>query len=338
MIDLRSDTVTKPTPEMREAMFKAEVGDDVMGEDPTVNLLEARVAEMLGKEAAMFTVSATQGNQIAIKTHCSPADEILINASSHIGLFEAGAPAVISGVTLQKIDAPDGKLTVEDLEGKLWPDDPHFTRSRLLCLENTTNMGGGKAYSLNEMKSVTDWARAHDLKTHLDGARFFNATVVNGYNPGQVGELFDTVNICFSKGLGCPMGAVLSGTKEAIHKARRVRKMLGGGCRQIGFAAAACLYALDHHIDRLAEDHAKAREFAEGISQIEGISLVSGMPETNLVFFNVPGSAPFEKALADQGVLIGGSGPQRMRAVTHLDVAAGDIDKTVDAVRRCIEN
>lgn len=340
MIDLRSDTITRPSLEMRKAMFEAEVGDDVWGEDPTVNELEAKVANLLGKEAALFTTSATQANQISIKVHCSVGDELLINSSSHIGLYEAGGPAALSGVTVKKIDSPGGMLGLDDLEGKIQPDDPHYPHTSLVCLENTTNMGGGRAYDLEDMRSVSSWARSHDLKMHLDGARFFHATEAKGYSPAEVGELFDTVSLCFSKGLGCPMGAVLVGSKNDIHKARRARKMLGGGCRQIGFAAAACLYALENNISRLAEDHAKARDFAEGISDIEGVSLSMGMPETNLVFFDVSPSVAcvkqLEKDLYQHGVNIFSSGPQRMRAVTHLDVTAEDIPKAVEAIRICL--
>ncbi|MDF1755416.1 MAG: GntG family PLP-dependent aldolase [Verrucomicrobiales bacterium] len=340
MIDLRSDTVTKPTPEMRQAMFEAEVGDDVMGEDPTVNQLEARVAGLLGKEAALFTCSATQGNQIAIRVHCSPGDELLINSTGHIGLFEAGGPAVISGVTVRKLDAPRGMLEVSDLEDALWPDDPHFTRSRLVCLENTTNMGGGFAYPLQQMESVSKWALEKGLKRHLDGARFFHATVSKGYAPADAASCFDTVNLCFSKGLGCPMGAVLAGTAEDIHQARRVRKMLGGGCRQVGFAAVAMLYALDHHVDRLVEDHEKARRLAEGIAGIEGLNLSFGEPETNIVFFEIAGefgsAVALQAAMLERGVKIGCSGKQRIRAVTHLDVSMEEISEVVSALKECL--
>ncbi|MDF1815906.1 MAG: GntG family PLP-dependent aldolase [Verrucomicrobiales bacterium] len=341
MIDLRSDTVTKPTPAMKQAMFAAEVGDDVMGEDPTVNALEAKVAALTGKEAALFTCSATQANQIAINVHCSPGDEILINSTSHIGLYEAGGPAAISGVSLQKIDAPRGFLSVECLEGRIWPDDPHFTRSRLVCLENTSNMGGGFAWPIEQIRSVSNWCLTKGLKIHLDGARLFHAVVEKGYSPGDICAAFDTVNLCFSKGLGCPMGAVLAGTEKDIHKARRVRKMLGGGCRQIGFAAGAALYALDHHVQRLAEDHAKATHLAKELSRIKGINLVFGLPETNLVFFEISGeygdARSLETHLRKNGVQIGSSGRNRLRAVTHLDIASEDIPVAADAIRQGLE-
>lgn len=328
-IDLRSDTVTRPSPAMRRAMAEAEVGDDMCGEDPTVNRLEARVAEMFGKEAAVFACSGTQSNQLGVRAHCLPGDELLINETGHICNFEAGAPAVLSGVTCRTIAAPHGKLDVQDLEGKLRPDNQHLCRTRLVCLENTTNSGGGRSYSLDHIARVSEWARKHVLKLHMDGARFFNAAVVRGYSPEQVGRYVDTVSLCFSKGLGCPMGSILVGSKEEIHLARRARKQFGGALRQAGIVAAAAIYALDHNIERLAEDHENARTLAEAIAEIDGFSIDPEEVETNLVFFDVdPELGTPEQvsaALRARGVLINGSGPRRMRACTHLDVSRDDV-------------
>jgi len=337
MIDLRSDTVTKPTPEMKQAMIKAELGDDAMGEDPTVKELEKRVAQLLGKEAAMFTCTATMANQIAVRVHCEAGDELLINSTGHIAIYEAGAPAAISGVTVRKIDGAKGMLSVGDLKGLPWPDDPHFPRTRLVCLENTTNLGGGCVYPMKGFREVSDWARSNDLKLHLDGSRLFNATIAGGYTPGEMGACVDTVSLCFSKGLGCPMGAIIAGNAKDMHKARRFRKMLGGSCRQVGMIAGAAIYALDFHVDRLVEDHQKARLLAEGLSRIEGIKLLNdSMPETNRVFFDLDpahGSAgELVGALISHGVKIGAVGQSRMRAVTHLDVDFDDIPLAVKAV------
>jgi threonine aldolase len=340
MIDLRSDTVTKPTPAMKQAMFDAELGDDVMGEDPTVNRLEERVAELLGKEAALFTCTATQANQIAVGLHCSPADELLISSTGHIGIYEAGAPAAISGVSMRRVDSPGGMLRVKDLESLPWPDDPHFPRTRLVCLENTTNMGGGYAYPLELMKAVSDWTKMNGLRIHLDGARFFNAVVSAGYSPCEVGELFDTVTLCFSKGLGGPMGAVLAGSKEQVHQGRRIRKRLGGAGRQMGIIAGGAAFALDNHVDRLVVDHENARQLAAGLNEIDGIQITNGIPESNLVFFEIRPEfgtpKKLEESLRLRGVRIGCCGKQTMRAVTHLDVLSDDISRAVEVVKQCL--
>ena len=272
-IDLRSDTMTRPTPEMRQAMAGAEVGDDMVGEDPTVNRLEARMAEMFGKEAAVFACSGTQSNQMAVRAHCRPGEELLIETGSHIAVYEAGAPAALSGVTVRTIPGEGGRLDVEQLDGTPRGGDQHFATSRLLCLENSTNVGGGRTYPLEQLQRVAEWARQNELAVHLDGARIFNACVARGYSPGQVGVCVDTVSICFSKGLGCPMGSVLVGDAETIARARQARKLFGGALRQAGIVAAAAEYALDHHIERLAVDHRHAQRLAAGIAQIPGLSV-----------------------------------------------------------------
>ncbi|MEX1094487.1 MAG: GntG family PLP-dependent aldolase, partial [Planctomycetales bacterium] len=316
-------------PAMRRAMAEAEVGDDMSGEDPTVNRLEALVAEMFGKEAAVYACSGTQSNQLGVRAHCLPGDELLINETGHICNFEAGAPAVLSGVTCRTIVAPHGKLDVHDLEGKVRPNNQHLCRTRLVCLENTTNSGGGRSYSLEQIARVSAWARERGLKLHIDGARFFNAAVVRGYSPAEVGRHVDTVSLCFSKGLGCPMGSILVGSNEEVHQARRARKQFGGALRQAGIVAASAIYALEHNIERLAEDHANARAFAEAVAEIEGLSVDPEEVETNLVFFEVDPELgtpeQISAALRERGVLINSSGPRRMRACTHLDVSREDV-------------
>jgi threonine aldolase len=336
-LDFRSDTVTKPTPAMRQAIASADVGDDMSGEDPTVNRLEAMVAEMCGKEAAVFACSGTQSNQMAVWTHCVPGDELLINETGHIANFEGGAPAALSGVTCRTISAPQGMLDVSDLEGKVRPNNQHFCRTRLVCLENTTNMGGGRVYPLEQAARVAAWAHEHGLKLHVDGARFFNAVVAAGYSPAEFCRHVDTISFCFSKGLGCPMGSMLVGSAAEISRARRARKLFGGALRQAGIVAAAAIYALEHHVERLAEDHANARFFAESIAQIEGIVIDPAQVETNLVFFEIDPefgtAAQFSAALYSRGVRINPSGPQRLRACTHLDVSREDVLSAVAAIR-----
>ena len=340
MIDLYSDTKTKPTPGMREAIANAEVGDDMSGEDPTVNRLEAMAAEMFQKEAAVFACSGTQSNQIGIRSHCLPGDELLINETGHIANYEAGAPAILSGVTCRTISAPKGMLDVSDLEGKLRPVDQHLCRTQLVCLENTTNSGGGRAYPLEQVNRVGLWAHEHGLKVHIDGARLFNAVVARGYTPAEITRHVDTVSICFSKGLGCPMGSILVGGSEQIAKARRSRKLFGGALRQAGIVAAAAVYAWENHIERLAEDHDNAKLFAEKIAQIDGLHINLQDVETNLVFFEVDpelGDAPqLSAALKQHSVKIGASGPFRLRACTHLDVSRVEVLQAADVLSDCV--
>lgn len=337
MIDLYSDTATRPTPGMRHAMASAEVGDDMMGEDPTVNHLEAIVAEKLGKEAAVFACSGTQSNQMGLRVHCTPGDELLINSTGHIANFEGGAPAAISGISVRSITAPHGMLDVEDLQGKPSADDQHFCRTRLVCLENTTNVGGGRIYPLEQMQRVAEWAWSNDLKTHLDGARLFNATVAGGYSPEEVGQCFNTISICFSKGLGCPMGSILVGSEAEIRQARRIRKLFGGALRQGGIVAAAAVYALENHLDRLHEDHQNARELARQLSAIDGIRINLEDVETNLVYFEIAeelGTAvQLDNALSAHGIRLCPFGGQQMRVVTHLEITSADIPIVADAVR-----
>jgi threonine aldolase len=341
MIDLRSDTVTRPTPAMRAAMHSAEVGDDVFGEDPTVNRLEERVANLLGHESALFVPSGTMSNQIAVKAHTQPGDELLCDVNCHVYNYEVGGPAALSGVTCRPLDGDHGVLDVCHLEGKVRPtDDDHVVRTRLVCLENTHNRGGGRVYPLEKVKAIRAWTRRHGLALHLDGARLWNAVVATGTPARGWGEQFDSVSVCFSKGLGAPVGSALAGPRDFIARARKVRKLLGGGMRQAGVLAAAALYALDHHVDRLAEDHAHARVLARAVRDTPGLRLDPPEVQTNLVWFDVDpdlGTArEMGERLARHGVLVHVAGPQRIRACTHLDVSSAQAEQAAELIRRVV--
>ena len=323
-INMYSDTVTRPTPAMRQAIAEAECGDDMSGDDPTVNRLEAMVAERLEKEAAVFACSGTQSNQMGVRAHCQPGDELLIADTGHIANFEAGGPAVLSGVTCRLLPGHNGMIDVDDLEGKLRADNQHLCRTRLVCVENTTNAGGGRPWPLEQLDRVGEWAHDNGLKTHVAGARLFTACVAGGYSAAEATRHYDTVSICFSKGLGCPMGSILVGSAEDIEQARRSRKLFGGALRQSGIVAAAAVYALDHNVDRMADDHANARAFAEALAEFDGVRINPDDVESNLVVFEVDpeiGDATQLAAKAfDEGVKVGASGSHRLRACTHLDV------------------
>lgn len=325
---------------MLQAMITAEVGDDMLGEDPTTKRLEQKVAGMFGHESAIYACSGTQSNQMGVRVHCLPGDELLINETGHISNFEGGAPAAISGVTVRTITAPDGFLDLDVLAGKIRVNDQHYARTRLICTENTTNLGGGHVYPLDHMQRVSDWAIENGLKRHLDGARVFNAIVAAGYSAAEVGKCFDTISICFSKGLGCPMGSILTGSREDIARARRIRKLFGGALRQSGIVAASAIFALENNVERLNEDHANARQLALGLSSIDGIRIDPDRIKTNLVFFEIDAAYGLANQLADalreQGVLVGPMGEQRLRAVTHLDVTASDIGGALDTIRQCM--
>ncbi|MBS0435878.1 MAG: low-specificity L-threonine aldolase [Proteobacteria bacterium] len=329
IVDLRSDTVTRPTPAMREAIARAEVGDDVFGDDPTVNALQERVAALFGKEAALFVSSGTQGNLCALMSHCQRGDEVLVGQLAHSYRYEGGGAAVLGSVQPQPLpQQADGTLRLEDIAAAIKPDDEHFARTRLLALENTWN---GKVLAQAYLDAATDLAHARGLATHLDGARLFNAIVASGTEPARLVRGFDSVSVCFSKGLGAPVGSVLVGPREFIARARRVRKALGGGLRQAGLLAAAALYALDHHVERLAEDHALAKRLADGLASIPGITVTA--PDTNIVFAEVAGGRA-EALLAhlkQHGVLA--TGLIGLRFVTHLDVDAAGVDRAIAATR-----
>lgn len=322
-IDLRSDTVTQPTPAMRQAMAQAELGDDVYGEDPTINRLQEIAAEMLGKEAGLFVTSGTMGNLAAILAHCGRGDEVILGNRAHTFLFEAGGISALGGVhSCQLPNQPDGTLRLEDIEAAIRPDDPHDPITRLITLENTQNRCGGVALSADYTRSVGELARRHGLAVHLDGARLFNAAVSLGVTARELAEPCDSVTICLSKGLCAPVGSVLCGSNEFIHRAHRLRKQLGGGMRQAGILAAAGILALETMVDRLAEDHARARRLAECLAEIPGIVLMPGTPQTNMVFIRLSDEVPLtaeqvEQRLNDIGVKVGVVARRQFRLVVH---------------------
>jgi len=335
-IDLRSDTITKPTAAMREAMAKANVGDDVFGEDPTVNELEEETAALLGKEAALFAVSGTMANQLALRAHTEPGDEILVEAQAHIYFYEGGGPAALSGVMCRLLSGERGVFSSADLEAALRPSDPHFPRSRLVCIENTHNRGGGKIWPLKQIEEVADAARRHGLKLHLDGARLWNAAAATGIAESKWAAPFDTVSVCFSKGLGAPVGSVLAGPKDLLARAKRFRKMFGGGMRQAGIIAAGALFALRNHRARLVEDHANAKALAHGISACKKFDIAPSEVETNMVRFRLPGTPANEivERLRARGVLTLPADRETVRAVTNLMVSAEDIRLAIDAIAK----
>ena len=329
MIDLRSDTVTRPTPAMLKAMTEADLGDDVFDDDPTVHRLEALAAETLGKEASMFVPSGTQSNLAALMTHCGRGDEYLVGQQAHTYLFEGGGGATLGGVQPQPIDQePDGTLDLEKLATLIKPDDYHFARTRLLCLENTT---WGKVLPQDYLANAKSFANEHGLALHLDGARIFNAAIAQGISATEVAAPFDSVSACLSKGLGCPVGSVLAGPADFVKEAKRWRKMLGGGMRQSGILAAAGIHALQHHVDRLAEDHANARLLADGLADIKGIEVPP--VQTNMVFATVAEHkvAGLAEHLRAQDILILAPKAGALRLVTHLDLDADAIRTTVTA-------
>ncbi len=336
-IDLRSDTVTKPTPEMREAMAKAEVGDDVYGDDPTVNLLQEMAAEMTGKEAGLFVPSGTMGNLAAILTHCQRGDEVILGQKNHTFMFEAGGISALGGIhSYQLQNQADGSLLISDVESAIREDDPHAPITRLVCLENTHNRCGGTVQTPEYTRQLADFAHSRGLKVHLDGARLFNAAAALGVPARKLSEPVDSVTFCLSKGLCAPVGSVLCGEKEFIKKAQRARKILGGGMRQAGILAAAGIVALQNMVSRLGEDHKRARDLAEGLSENSGIVLDAGTPATNMVFFdlaaNVGVAAPeVEEKLKAKGILVSASGQRRFRLVTHYWIDDAAINTTVSA-------
>jgi threonine aldolase len=344
LIDLRSDTVTKPTAAMREVMARAQVGDDVLGDDPTVIALERRFAEMLGKDAAIFVPSGTMANQIAIKVHTQPGDEILCHEGSHIIHYEGGGPAALSGCMIKALPGLRGQINASGVLASVRADNVHYPRTRLLSLENTHNRGGGAVWRLADIASTTEAAKGAGLLTHLDGARAWNACAAGNYSPHDLAQHFDSVSMCFSKGLGAPVGSGLAGSHAFIKQARRVRKMFGGGMRQAGLLAAACLYALDHHVARLAEDHANAAAFATTIVQSPSLRLstqhAQGI-ETNIVLFELAEHVPMNAAtlverLARRGVLMLPTGERSLRAVANLEVTAEAIKHAAAEVVACV--
>lgn len=334
MIDLRSDTVTQPTADMRQVMLSAPLGDDVLGDDPTVVALEAFVAELLGKEAAVYMPSGTMTNQVAVRSQTQPADEVILEADAHIYYYEGGGPAALSGVTCRLLPGQGGIFSARALEQTLRPEDPHFPRTRLVCVENTHNRSGGRIVSLEAIAEITAVCQRHQLALHMDGARLWNACAATGIEPATYAAPFDTVSVCFSKGLGAPVGSALVGSAAQMAKARRFRKLFGGGMRQAGIIAAGALFALKHHRERLVEDHENAQRLAAALAQLDGVMIDRETVETNIVNFSVPGqdASALVHRLAQAGVAVLATGPHRIRAVTHLDIRRVHVDQAIDAI------
>ena len=339
-IDLRSDTVTHPTPAMRQAMAQAPVGDDVYGEDPTINRLQELAAEKMGKEAGLFVPSGTMGNLAAVLAHCNRGDEVILGDKSHSFLYEAGGISALGGVhSCQLPNRPDGTLALEDIHAAIRPDDAHFPPTRLVVLENTHNRCGGVALPLDYIQATGELARRHGLLLHLDGARIFNAAVALGVPAKELAGPFDSVTFCLSKGLSAPVGSVLCGSKAFISRAHRIRKQLGGGMRQAGILAAAGIVALETMVDRLEEDHRRANCLAQGLSTISGFELDPGSPHTNMIFLNISAALQLQRPaltaqevahrLSERGVKIGVVGPRRFRLVTHYWIDDAAVEQAV---------
>ena len=331
-VDLRSDTVTQPTPAMREAMMRAPLGDDVFGDDPSVNALQERIAALLGKETALFVPTGTMSNLCGLMAHCQRGDEYLVGQMAHTYRWEGGGAAVLGSIQPQPLaQQPDGSIPLADIEAAIKPDDAHFARTRLLALENTW---GGQVLPQAYVDQACALAHGRGLATHLDGARLFNAAVASGRPAAELAAPFDSVSVCFSKGLGTPAGSALVGSRELVDRAHRVRKMLGGGLRQAGVLAAAALHALEHHVERLAEDHANARRLAEGLQGLDGVSVAT--PQTNILFVDVAPAkaAGLVERLRAAGVLC--TGLYRIRLVTHLDVSREDIERALPIIRAAL--
>ncbi len=337
MIDLRSDTVTRPTPAMRRAMAEAEVGDDVIDIDPTLDTLERETAEFLGKEAAIFMPSGSMTNQIAIRLHCGRGDEFICEADCHVYNYEQAAFAQLSGVVARTVQGQAGVMRLEQVRHLIRPENDHMVRTRLVCIENTHNRGAGKVQPFAEVSDICHWAHAHGLKTHLDGARLWNAAVTSHISEHQWASLFDSVSVCFSKGLGAPVGSCLAGPRDFIREARRARKLFGGGMRQAGIIAAGALYALRHHRDRLHEDHEHAQLIARAIREANGLSLAVPEVDSNIVIFHVAptlgSAAQFAQKLAQKGLHVLVVGPQSIRVVTHLDVQRQAIENACEILK-----
>lgn len=335
-MDYRSDTFTKPTQLMLEAMLQADTGDDVFGEDPSVNKLEAIMSALFGMEAALYCPSGTMSNQIAIKVHTRPGDEVICSSLAHVYIYEGGGIAFNAGAQVRPLEGDRGMITATDVEAAINnPDDVHKARTSLVCLENTSNRGGGCCYNFEEIQQIRNVCNNHGLQLHLDGARLFNALLATGQTARQFGEVFDSISVCLNKGLGCPIGSVLLGSQAFIREARRVRKKLGGGMRQAGYIAATGLYALEHHVDRLAEDHAHAKRIARALLEREFTGHMLPV-ETNILIFEIksPWSPiTFRDYLAKEGIRVMAISPTQVRMVTHLGITPEMVDKTVEVIR-----
>jgi threonine aldolase len=342
-IDLRSDTVTQPTPAMREAMAKALVGDDVYGEDPTINRLQEMAAELMGKEEGLFVPSGTMGNLAAVLSHCQRGDEAIVGNKAHTFLFEAGGISVLGGVhSCQLPNQSDGSLRIEDIEAAIRPDDPHDPITRLVCLENTHNRCGGTFQPPEYMKQVSEFSHERGLYVHLDGARIFNAAAAQGIQAKALADPVDSVTFCLSKGLCAPVGSVLCGKKEFIYKAKRLRKMLGGGMRQAGILAAAGIVALETMTGRLVEDHDRAKRLANGLGQVPGLRLEMGAPATNMVFLSLApevkdNAEKVAEKLKERGVLAGVTGERTFRLVVHYWIDDAGVEKTISGFRQVLQ-
>lgn len=336
IVDLRSDTVTRPSAAMRRAMVEADVGDDVLGDDPTVVILQENVATLLGKEAALYVPSGSMANQTAIRAQTQPGDEIIAHGDSHIYHYEAGAPSGLSGCSLRLLTGERGMFDGDAVRAAIRPADSHFPQSSLVVVENTQNRGGGSVWSIDAIAGIRRVADEHDLKMHLDGARLMNACAASSLAPTEYTRFFDTVSICFSKGLGAPVGSIVAGTREVIGRVHRFRKMFGGGMRQVGILAAAAIFALDHNVKRLADDHNNAKRLAKALAEMPGVTIDPASTETNIVYFDIAdemGTAKgFCDALHKKDVWMLPIGPQRVRAVTHLDVDSDDMERAISTI------
>ncbi|MFO0839303.1 MAG: GntG family PLP-dependent aldolase [Phycisphaerae bacterium] len=337
IVDLRSDTVTRPSADMRQAIAQAEVGDDVLGDDPSVLRLQERAADLLGKSAALYVPSGSMANQVAIRAATEPGDEIIADATTHSYNYETAGPAALSGCSMKLIESRRGIFRAADVEANLRPTNSHFPRSRMVIIENTNNRGGGAVWPLETVAEVSAAAHAHGLHVHMDGARLMNACTTRGCKPIDYTRHADSVSMCFSKGLGAPVGSIVAGSKPFNERCHRFRKMFGGGMRQSGLLAAAAIYALDNNIPRLADDHANARRLAEAIARLPGIQLNVAEVESNIVIFEVDPSfgtaQQFADRLHERGVWVFATGPTKVRAVTHLDVSREQIDRAIGVFR-----
>lgn len=341
-VDLRSDTVTRPSPEMREAMMSAEVGDDVFGEDPTINRLQEMIAELTGMEAALFVTSGTQGNQISVNAHTQPGDEVVVERECHIINYECGAPGMLAGVQLYPVEGKSGILTAEQVAAAVRPEDVHLPHTGLICLENTHNRAGGSIYPIEEIRQISEFARSKNIPLHLDGARLWNASAETGISIKEYCQHFDSVSMCFSKGLGAPVGSIVAGSKEFIGKAHQYRKAYGGGMRQAGILAAAAIYAVEHNFPLLKEDHRRIRRLAAAISELPGISVDLDSVQTNILIFRVaPQKMDADRLVArlqEKGVLMFKIKPENIRAVSHIEISDDDIDFAIAAFREILLN
>lgn len=339
MIDLRSDTLTQPTQRMREAIYEATVGDDVYGEDPTINRLEELAADMLGKENALFVTSGTQGNQLAVLSYCSPGDEIIVESESHIFFYEGAAISALAGVQPRTINGIKGEMNPSDVRNAIRSQDIHFPDTSLICIENTHNRSGGSIVSSENMRAIYEIAQQASIPVHIDGARLFNAAVASDKQVKEYTQYCDSVQVCLSKGLGSPVGSLIAGNKEFIKRARKWRKRLGGGMRQAGFLAASGIISLTEMVERLSEDHEKASRLADAIEDIEGLSLLN-RPDTNIVIVNIEetkkSNEEFLNDLKKEGVLAVSFGEGLIRLTTHYDVSSKDIEQAITAIKRIV--